>query len=197
QLHGAAGDSVVERVPFQQLHGDEMPAVSMPDLKDGADVLVIERGRRAGLHLEAFQGLGSTGKIFGKELQGHAAPQVEVFSLIHHAHPAGAQLSKNAIVGNLLHSFTAHEPALYERWPGKSISAASRVMSRGLCKNLEGAVFPFQVEALEDGVDDSVHAVYVHKAHHGPGTPPYLDKAALDDVGGAQLPPQVPGEAEE
>src|SRR5581483_460110 len=71
------------------------------------------------------------------------------------------------------------------------------VMSRGLCKNLEGAVFPFQVEALEDGVDDSVHAVYVHKAHHGPGTPPDLDKAALDDVGGAQLPPQVPGEAEE
>src|SRR5581483_449374 len=127
QLHGAAGDSVVERVPFQQLHGDEMPAVSMPDLKDGADVLVIERGRRAGLHLEAFQGLGSTGKIFGKELQGHAAPQVEVFSLIHHAHPAGAQLSKNAIVGNLLHSFTAHEPALYGRWPGKSISAASRL----------------------------------------------------------------------
>src|SRR5581483_7996207 len=83
------------------------------------------------------------------------------------------------------------------RLRGRQPNRRPAVMSRGLCKNLEGAVFPFQVEALEDGVDDSVHAVYVHKAHHGPGTPPYLDKAALDDVGGAQLPPQVPGEAEE
>src|SRR5581483_8003543 len=72
----------------------------------------------------------------------------------------------------------------------------SWVMSRGLCKNLEGAVFPFQVEALEDGIDDSIHAFDVHKANHGPGAPPDLYKTALDDVGGAQLPPEMPGKAE-
>ena len=30
-------------------------------------------------------------------------------------------------------------------------------MSSCLCKKLEGAVFPFQVKSLEDGVDNAVH----------------------------------------
>ena len=66
-----------------------------------------------------------------------------------------------------------------------------------LCKNLEGAVFPFQVEALEDGVDNPVHALHVHKADHGASAPPHFDEAAFDDVGGAQLSPQLSREAEE
>jgi hypothetical protein len=40
------------------------------------------------------------------------------------------------------------------------------MMSSCLCKKLEGAVFPFQIKSLEDGVDDSIH---VDKAYHGPG----------------------------
>lgn len=40
------------------------------------------------------------------------------------------------------------------------------------CKNLEGAIFPFQVESLENGVNDSIHALHVHKANHGPGAAP-------------------------
>src|SRR5215469_18712781 len=71
------------------------------------------------------------------------------------------------------------------------------VTSSCLCKNLEGAVFPFQVEALEDGVDDPVQAFDIHKADHGPGAPPNFDEAAFDDVGGAQLSPQLSREAEE
>jgi hypothetical protein len=66
-------------------------------------------------------------------------------------------------------------------------------MSSCLCKKLEGAVFPFQVESLEDGVNDSVHALHVHKANHGPGAAPDFHEAALDDVGGPQLLPQRPG----
>jgi hypothetical protein len=52
-------------------------------------------------------------------------------------------------------------------------------MSSRLCKKLEGAVFPFQVEPLEDGVNDSIDALHVHEADHGPGSAPDLDKAAL------------------
>ena len=70
------------------------------------------------------------------------------------------------------------------------------VTSSCLCKNSEGAGFPFQVEALEDGVDDTIHAFDVHKAHHGPGAAADLDEAALDDISGAQFLPEVPGEAE-
>ena len=69
-------------------------------------------------------------------------------------------------------------------------------MSSRLCKKVEGAVFPFQVESLEDGVDDSVHACDVDKANHGPGAAAHLDKTALDHVGGAQLPPLMPGKGE-
>ena len=54
-------------------------------------------------------------------------------------------------------------------------------MSSGLCKKLEGAVFPFQVESLEDGVDDSVDAFYVDKADHGSSSAAHFHEAALDD----------------
>ena len=57
------------------------------------------------------------------------------------------------------------------------------VTSSCLCKYGEGAGFPFQVEALEDGVNDAIHAFDIHKTHHGPGSPAHLHEAALDDVG--------------
>ena len=41
------------------------------------------------------------------------------------------------------------------------------VMSSCLCKYGEGAGFPFQVESLEDGVDDTVHALDIYEAGHG------------------------------
>jgi hypothetical protein len=58
-------------------------------------------------------------------------------------------------------------------------------MSSRLCKYTEGASFPFQVESLEDGVDDSVHGLHVDEANHGRGTTADFDETAFDDVGGA------------
>src|SRR5438445_7124986 len=63
------------------------------------------------------------------------------------------------------------------------------VTSSSLCKEVEGAGFPFQIESLEDGVDDAVHTFYVHKAHHRSGSPSHFHEAALDHVGGAQFAP--------
>jgi len=60
------------------------------------------------------------------------------------------------------------------------------VTSSCLCKKVEGAGFPFQIESREDGVDDSVHAFYVDEANHRPGAAPHLDKTTLDYVGGAR-----------
>src|SRR5579875_2174257 len=70
---------------------------------------------------------------------------------------------------------------------------ALQVTSSCLCKYAEGAVFPFQIESLEDGVDDSVHGLHVDEANHGPGSSTHFDEAAFNDVGGAQLAPQVLG----
>ncbi len=66
-----------------------------------------------------------------------------------------------------------------------AIKLAVWVMSSRLCKKLEGAVFPFQVESLEDGVDDAVDAGHVDEADHGPGAATHFHEAALDYVGGA------------
>ncbi len=49
-------------------------------------------------------------------------------------------------------------------------------MSSSLCKKPEGAIFSFPVESLENGVDDSIHALHVHKANHGPGAAPTSTK---------------------
>ena len=59
-------------------------------------------------------------------------------------------------------------------------------MSSWLCKKAEGAIPPLVVEAVEDRKDDAVDAGDVDETDHGPGAPPHLHEAALDDVGGAQ-----------
>src|SRR5581483_2145157 len=79
----------------------------------------------------------------------------------------------------------------------RSNTSTQWVMSSRRCKYGEGAGFPFQIESLKNGVDDSVHALDVDEADHGPGATAYLHKAALDNVGGAQLAPQVRGKSEE
>src|SRR3954462_4255432 len=80
---------------------------------------------------------------------------------------------------------------MLQRIDGEGNWNAQRVTSSRLCKNAEGAVFPFQVETLEDGVDHSVHGFDVDEADHGPCSSPDFDETAFDDVGGTQLAPQV------
>src|SRR3954468_11016577 len=81
-------------------------------------------------------------------------------------------------------------PVRYHSVGRSYISISVSVTSSRLCKNAEGAVFPFQVETLEDGVDDAVHGFDVDEADHGPRSSPDFDETAFDDVGGTQLAPQ-------
>src|SRR5215467_14002006 len=81
--------------------------------------------------------------------------------------------------------------------PIRRRSDVTWVTSSCLCKNPEGAVFPLQVKALEDGINNAISALDIQKAHRGPGAPPYLHETTLDDVGGGQLSPQMPGKAAE
>src|SRR5271157_5852251 len=94
---------------------------------------------------------------------------------------------------SLTKTFTARTEPTSERKQRKAAYTAKGmavkwkrglVMSSCLCKYGEGAGFPFQVESLEDGVDDAVHAFDVHKAHHRPGAPSYFHEAAFDHIGG-------------
>jgi hypothetical protein len=67
-------------------------------------------------------------------------------------------------------------------------------MSSRLCKSVEGAVTPFQIEPLEYRVDDAVDTCHVDETDRAP---PHLHKNSFNDAGGPQLPPQMAREAEE
>ena len=56
-----AQDALLQRLPLQQLHRDEVLAFVLVDVIDRADVGVIERRSRLGLALESFQGVA----VFG------------------------------------------------------------------------------------------------------------------------------------
>ncbi len=72
-------------------------------------------------------------------------------------------------------------------------------MSSCLCKKAEGTVPPFVffIVTIEDGIDDSIHAGNVDEAHHRSRAATNFHEASLNDVGGAQLAPERPGEVEE
>src|SRR5919197_5039622 len=77
----------------------------------------------------------------------------------------------------------------------ESIRRILSVMSSCLCKNLEDAVSPVFIEAVEDRENNPIHAFDVHKENHRSRPSPDFDEAALDDVGGSQTAPQVLGKA--
>ena len=70
------------------------------------------------------------------------------------------------------------------------------VTSSCLCKKSEGAGFPFQVKAMEDGINYSIDTLDVYKANHWSGSAPHFDKTTLNDIGSPQLLPQMLWEAE-
>ena len=100
QVEGPSSDAVLERLPFEQLHGDEVPPALMPDLVNRADVGMVQRGGGARFTLETFQRLGIGGELFGQEFQSNMATEAEVLGFVHHAHAAATQLFKNAVMGD-------------------------------------------------------------------------------------------------
>ena len=52
------GQPLFQRLAIQQLHRNKRLAFVLVNVVNGADAGMIERGRRAGLALEAFQGHG-------------------------------------------------------------------------------------------------------------------------------------------
>ena len=72
------------------------------DFVDGADVRMVERGRRARLAQERAGRGFIRQPIGGKELQRDLPRQLDVFGAVDNAHAAGAKLGEHAIVRNRL-----------------------------------------------------------------------------------------------
>jgi hypothetical protein len=95
-------DLVPEGLPFQQFHGDEGSPIGLIDFVDGADVRVVQRGRSLGLPPKTAESLGVVGEFVGKELEGDVATELEVLSLVHHAHAPTPDPAEDAVIGNRL-----------------------------------------------------------------------------------------------
>ena len=91
-------DLVFERLPFEQLHGDERDAVVLIDLVDGADVGVVERRGGSRLAQEALERSFVFGHALGEELECHLAPQLGVLRGVDDTHPATPETIEYPIV---------------------------------------------------------------------------------------------------
>ena len=61
---------------------------------------MVQSGGGARFTLKAFQSLAVLGKMFGEELQGDEAAELDVLGFINHTHPAATQLLEDAVVRN-------------------------------------------------------------------------------------------------
>ena len=98
QFDGTEGDAVFQRAAFQKLHRDKRLVFVLPDFVDGADVGMVQSRGCAGFAPEAFESLRVVREFVGKKFKGNETPELGVFSLVNHAHPATAQLVHDAIV---------------------------------------------------------------------------------------------------
>ncbi len=93
-----ARNAVLHRFTVEKLHSNELLAVLLADVVNGADVRVIQR--RSGLRFAA-ETLQSTGIVehFGRqEFQTHRTMEPRVLSFIDNTHPSTPELFEDAIV---------------------------------------------------------------------------------------------------
>ena len=93
----AHGDAVVERLTLDVLHDQEVRAVLVADIVQGADVGMVETGNGVGFTTEARQPLRITGEVFRKDLDGDGPSETGVGSLVDFAHPARTDLADDLI----------------------------------------------------------------------------------------------------
>jgi hypothetical protein len=94
------GKPLLQRLPRHELHGDEVLAVVLTDVVNGADVRVVQGGGGTGFAAEAFKRLGIAGKIVGEEFESNMAAETDVFGLVNHAHATAAQFLEDAVVAD-------------------------------------------------------------------------------------------------
>ena len=92
-------NAAVERVAFDEFHGEEVDAVGFFDGEDGDDVRVIEGGDGAGFALETGEAVGIAGHVGRKDLEGDVALEFGVGGAVDLAHAAGAEGADDAVVG--------------------------------------------------------------------------------------------------
>ena len=91
ERQGSARDPLGQRLPFDELHHQEVTAAGLLQPVERGDVGMIERGERLGFALEPRHAIGIGGDGVEQQLHGDAASELRIARAIHLAHPAGAE----------------------------------------------------------------------------------------------------------
>jgi len=102
QIQRPAGDAVLERHAIQEFHGDESLSILLADVVNGADVWMIEGGRRLSLALETPERLRIASYFIGEEFESDEASEASVFRFINHPHAPAPKSFNDAVVRNCL-----------------------------------------------------------------------------------------------
>ena len=94
------GNSIFERLAFQESHRQECLAAILVDLVDRTDVGVMQSGGGLSLPKEPLLGLFVVQQMRGQELEGHIALELLVLGSIHNTHAALAELLDDAVVAD-------------------------------------------------------------------------------------------------
>ena len=91
-------DQMFQCRAFQILHGDESQPAFLADVVNGANIRMVQSGRRLCLAPEPAQGLLIFGDIVRQKFEGDKAPQPCVLGLVDHTHATAAKLLDNAVM---------------------------------------------------------------------------------------------------
>jgi hypothetical protein len=101
QRQPARLDEPGQRLPLDQLHGQEVQPLVLFDRIDGDDARVVERRDRARLALEPLQVLQLRGARRGEDLERDLALEETVLGTVDVTHAAGAELLQESVVFDL------------------------------------------------------------------------------------------------
>ena len=92
------GNQIRERLPFDQLQGEERQTVDFLDRVDGDDVGMVECGGGACLALEPFAPIGIAGKLARQDLESHPPLEPGVICEVDLPHATLAQQLNDSVV---------------------------------------------------------------------------------------------------
>ena len=87
----ALPQAVGQRLALQVLHHQEVHAVLVPHVMEGADVGMVQAGDRLGFALESLLQLRVRRDMLGEDFDGDRAVQAGVAGLVHLAHAASPE----------------------------------------------------------------------------------------------------------
>ena len=85
------GEKFAQGFSFDEFQDEEIDAVLVADIVEGADIWMREPGDGAGFVVEAFAQIGFLGEALGKDFDGDVAAEASIESAVNFAHAAGAE----------------------------------------------------------------------------------------------------------